>query len=442
MSDLFSAETQPNRIKSSNTHAKMPLAQRMRPQSLDEVIGQRHLLAEDAPLRQMVSHGHLPSLILHGEAGIGKTTIAMLLADAVGRPFVPLSAINSGVKDIRAILQPKGDLLSSPPVVFIDEIHRFNKAQQDALLGAVEAGDITLVGATTENPSFSVNNALLSRCQVYRLKPLDDEQIIAVIQRAIQQDSLLNKLTIELNATQMLCQLSHGDARKALNLLELAVQTTQPTGSKLIINNEQLAKVAQTALQRYDKHGEQHYDMISAMIKAVRGSDIDAALYWMARMLVSGEPPEFIARRLVILASEDIGLANPNALLLADAALRSVQAIGMPEARIILGEVIIYLASSAKSNSAYKAINAAMALAEKDQSSVPLHLRNGVTTLMQEQGYGQGYVYPHDYPHHYHPQQYLPDNLVGTTFYEFADNQREQHSKAFMEWLKQSHDKP
>lgn len=424
----------------SQPQSDVPLAQRLRPKSLNEVIGQSHLLAAGAPIRRFVEHGHLPSLILHGEAGIGKTTIAMLLADAVGRPFYPLSAINTGVKQLREVLDAgnksgQGGLDFASPVVFIDEIHRFNKAQQDALLGAVESGDITLIGATTENPSFSVNNALLSRCQVYRLEPLDAQQIETLLERAITTDIILSGLNIELTAASQIAKLAHGDARKSLNLLEMAVQAADHSQSPLVIDDALLASVAQTTLQRYDKDGDQHYDIISAMIKSVRGSDPDAALYWMARMLVAGEPPEFIARRLVILASEDIGNANPNALLLADAALRSVKMIGMPEARIILGQVVVYLATSAKSNSTYLAINKAMELAKKDQSPVPLHLRNGVTGLMKAQGYGQDYIYPHDYPHHYYPQQYLPDNLVGTQFYHYADNQREQHSLQFMQWL-------
>lgn len=417
----------------------MPLAGRMRPTSLDEVIGQSHLLAPGAPLRRLVEQGHLPSLILHGEAGIGKTTIAMLLADAVGRPFHALSALNTGVKQLREVLEAgggSGGLALESPVVFIDEIHRFNKAQQDALLGAVESGDVTLIGATTENPSFSVNNALLSRCQVYRLDPLSQSHIETVLRRAIDHDIVLKEYDIELVAQDFISQLAHGDARKALNLLELAVQTADPNQSPIIIDQDLVASVAQSALVRYDKDGEQHYDMVSAMIKSVRGSDPDAALYWMARMLVGGEPADFIARRLVILASEDIGNANPNALLLADAALRSVQSIGMPEARIILGQVVVYLATSAKSNSTYKAINAAMKLAQSDASAVPLHLRNGVTSLMKSQGYGAGYVYPHDYPNHYYPQSYLPEQLQGTRFYNYADNKREQHSQQFMNWLK------
>ena len=424
----------------SHPNADSPLASRMRPQSLDQVIGQSHLLAKGAPLRRLVEQAHLPSLILHGDAGIGKTTIAMLLADAVGRPFHALSALTTGVKQLREVLETgnsaSGGLSFATPVVFIDEIHRFNKAQQDALLGAVESGDITLIGATTENPSFSVNNALLSRCQVYRLEPLNTDQIEQVLRRAIEQDVVLKTYQIELLATEFISQMAHGDARKALNLLEIAIQTADHSQSPIVVDDSLIASVAQSALIRYDKDGEQHYDMVSAMIKSIRGSDPDAALYWMARMLVGGEPADFIARRLVILASEDIGNANPNALLLADTALRSVQSIGMPEARIILGQVVVYLATSAKSNSSYKAINAAMQLAQTDASPVPLHLRNGVTALMKSQGYGEGYVYPHDYPNHYYPQTYLPDQLLGTKFYHFGDNQREQHSQKFMAWLK------
>lgn len=416
----------------------IPLAQRIRPQSIDQVIGQSHLLAPNAPIRQIINNGTLPSMILHGEAGIGKTTLAMLLAEAVNRPFRQLSAINAGVKELREVLKKDDGLFSESPVVFVDEIHRFNKAQQDALLGAVESGDITLIGATTENPSFSVNNALLSRCQVYRLQPLSDDEILQVLQRAMVHDEIFKQKNIELADTQVIFRLAQGDARKALNLLELAV-TSQPlfnTQKSIVITDETVSKVSGSPLVRYDKDGDQHYDIISAMIKSVRGSDPDGALYWMARMLVAGEDPAFIARRLVILASEDIGLANPNALLLADTALRSVQSIGMPEARIILGQVIVYLATSAKSNSSYNAINKAMALAENDQSPVPLHLRNGVTNLMKSQGYGANYVYPHDFPNHYHPQQYLPDRLVGTQFYDYADNAKEQQTFAFMNWLK------
>ncbi|OBX63228.1 AAA family ATPase [Moraxella osloensis] len=423
-----------------NQLAQIPLAQRVRPKSLDEVIGQTHLLGANAPIRRIVEQGYLPSIILHGEAGIGKTTLAMLLADAVGRPFRPLSAINAGVKELREVLAKDDGLFGEPPVVFVDEIHRFNKAQQDALLGAVESGDITLIGATTENPSFSVNNALLSRCQVYRLNPLSEDEISQVLQRAIDDDAVFKQFKIEIQSSQAIFALSQGDARKALNLLELAIQSSPnfKQGSQLpiVVTDDNVIAVAGASLVRYDKSGDGHYDLVSAMIKSVRGSDPDAALYWMARMLTAGEDPAFIARRLVILASEDIGLANPNALLLADTALRSVQSIGMPEARIILGQVVVYLATSPKSNSSYQAINKAMRLAENDQSPVPLHLRNGVTKLMKSQGYGANYIYPHDFPNHYHPQQYLPDNLVGTRFYEFADNAKEQQTYTFMNWLK------
>ena len=421
-----------------NQLAQIPLAQRVRPKSLDEVIGQAHLLGANAPIRRIVEQGYLPSIILHGEAGIGKTTLAMLLADAVGRPFRPLSAINAGVKELREVLAKDDGLFGEPPVVFVDEIHRFNKAQQDALLGAVESGDITLIGATTENPSFSVNNALLSRCQVYRLNPLNEDEISQVLQRAIDDDAVFKQFKIEIQSSQAIFALSQGDARKALNLLELAIQSSpnfrQGSQSPIVVTDDNVIAVA----VRYDKSGDGHYDLVSAMIKSVRGSDADAALYWMARMLTAGEDPAFIARRLVILASEDIGLANPNALLLADTALRSVQSIGMPEARIILGQVVVYLATSPKSNSSYQAINKAMRLAENDQSPVPLHLRNGVTKLMRAEGYGANYVYPHDYPNHYHPQQYLPDNLMGTRLFDFADNAKEQQTYAFIQWLKSS----
>lgn len=410
-----------------------PLAERMRPAALADVIGQTHLLGDNAPIRNIINQGFLPSIILHGSAGIGKTTMAMLLASAVNRPFRPLSAVSSGVKELREVLSHDDGLFHEPPVVFVDEIHRFNKAQQDALLQAVETGEITFIGATTENPSFSVNNALLSRCQVYKLHPLEPHEITALIKRAIQKDTILKQKQIIINDLTALIDLSQGDGRRALNLLELVAAGSEP----VIIDNQSVTAVAGQSLVRYDKSGDNHYDLVSAMIKSIRGSDADAALYWMARMLSAGEDAAFVARRLVIAASEDIGLANPNALLIADTALRSVQSIGMPEARIILGQAVVYLANSPKSNSSYNAINAAMKLAETDQSPVPLHLRNGVTKLMQADGYGAGYIYPHDYPNHYHPQQYLPDSLVGTRFYQFADNQKEQASYAFINWLKQ-----
>lgn len=410
-----------------------PLAERMRPATLADVIGQTHLLGDNAPIRNIINQGFLPSIILHGSAGIGKTTMAMLLASAVNRPFRPLSAVSSGVKELREVLSHDDGLFHEPPVVFVDEIHRFNKAQQDALLQAVETGEITFIGATTENPSFSVNNALLSRCQVYKLHPLEPHEITALIKRAIQKDTILKQKQIIINDLTALIDLSQGDGRRALNLLELVAAGSEP----VIVDHDSVTAVAGQSLVRYDKSGDNHYDLVSAMIKSIRGSDADAALYWMARMLTAGEDAAFIARRLVIAASEDIGLANPNALLIADTALRSVQSIGMPEARIILGQAVIYLANSPKSNTSYNAINAAMKLAETDQSPVPLHLRNGVTRLMQADGYGVGYIYPHDYSNHYHPQQYLPDALLGTRFYQFGDNQKEQASYAFINWLKQ-----
>lgn len=413
-----------------------PLAERLRPKTLNDIIGQTHLLGENAPISKMLSQRYLPSLILYGEAGIGKTTLARLLADAVGREFIAQSALTLSVKDLRELIDNAGGVFGVP-VLFIDEIHRFNKAQQDALLGAVEAGTVTLIGATTENPSFSVNNALLSRCQVYRLQPLSDDEIGQVLQRAINKDSVLKTLNIRLSNAKAIAGLVAGDARRALNLLEMAVQTAVPNvAGELVIDRDLIADTAQTLMPRYDKHGDMHYDIISAMIKAIRGSDADAGLYWLACMLNAGEAPEFIARRLVISASEDIGLANPNALLLADTALRSVQSIGMPEARIILSQVLIYLATSPKSNTAYKAINDALAFAKQHQYPVPLHLRNGVTELMQNEGYGQGYIYPHDYPNHYHAQQYLPDEMAGVRFYEHGDNQKEQATKAYLDWLK------
>ena len=414
----------------------IPLAERLRPKTLNDIIGQTHLLGDNAPISKMLSQRYLPSLILYGEAGIGKTTLARLLADAVGREFIAQSALTLSVKDLRELIDNAGGVFGVP-VLFIDEIHRFNKAQQDALLGAVEAGTVTLIGATTENPSFSINNALLSRCQVYRLQPLTDDEIGQVLQRAINKDSVLKTLNIRLSDPKAIASLVAGDARRALNLLEMAVQTAVPNvAGELVIDRDLIASTAQTLMPRYDKHGAMHYDIISAMIKAIRGSDADAGLYWLACMLNAGEAPEFIARRLVISASEDIGLANPNALLLADTALRSVQSIGMPEARIILSQVLIYLATSPKSNTAYQAINDALAFAKQHQYPVPLHLRNGVTELMKNEGYGQGYIYPHDYPNHYHAQQYLPDEMAGVRFYEYGDNQKEQATKAYLDWLK------
>jgi putative ATPase len=403
--------------------SSIPLPERLRPRDLSQIIGQEHLLGEHAPLRQMIDQGHLPSIIFWGPPGVGKTTLALLLAQAVDRPFVSLSALNTGVKELRDVIADSGDLLT--PVVFIDEIHRFNKSQQDALLGAVEKGKITLIGATTENPSFEVNNALLSRCQVYRLNALDAVAIENLLRHAIASDHFLKQRFIQIGEFDALIQFAGGDARKALNLLDLIASTFEPDVEN-IIDNAVVVRVAQQSIARYDKSGEQHYDLASALIKSIRGSDPDASLYWLARMLKGGEDPLFIARRMLIAASEDIGNSNPNALLLAGECLRSVQAIGMPEARIILGQTAVYLATSAKSNSTYLAMNRAMELAEKTANlSVPLHLRNAPTKMMQEDGYGVNYLYPHDYPEHFVTQDYLPPELKGTKLYQSARNKRE-----------------
>lgn len=407
----------------SDSH--IPLPERLRPRDLSEIIGQDHLLGVQAPLRQMIDQGHLPSIIFWGPPGVGKTTISLLLAQAVDRPFVSLSALNTGVKELRDLIAQGGDLLT--PVVFIDEIHRFNKTQQDALLSAVEKGKITLIGATTENPSFEVNNALLSRCQVYTLNALNEDAIRTLLDKALQQDDFLKQRYIQIEEYEAFFQFSAGDARKALNLLDLIASTFEPEPElENKIDNAIVVKVAQQNIARYDKSGEQHYDLVSAFIKSIRGSDPDATLYWMARMLKGGEDPVFIARRMLIAASEDIGNSNPNALLLAGECFRSVQAVGMPECRIILGQCAVYLATSAKSNSTYLAINKAMELADKTSNlPVPLHLRNAPTKLMKEQGYGVDYLYPHNYPEHFVMQEYLPPELKGSKLYESARNKRE-----------------
>ena len=415
----------------------IPLPERLRPRDLSQIIGQDHLLGHQAPLRQMIDQGHLPSIIFWGPPGVGKTTIALLLAQAVDRPFVSLSALNAGVKELREVIADGGDLLA--PVVFIDEIHRFNKSQQDALLNAVEKGKITLIGATTENPSFEVNSALLSRCQVYTLNALDAEAVQTLLTQAVQQDSFLQARHIQIEEFDALLQFAAGDARKALNLLDLIASTFEPDVEN-IITNAVTVRVAQQNIARYDKSGEQHYDLVSAFIKSIRGSDPDAALYWMARMLKGGEDPVFIARRMLISASEDIGNSNPNALLLAGECFRSVQAVGMPEARIILGQCAVYLATSAKSNSTYLAINKAMSLAEKTASlPVPLHLRNAPTKLMKAQGYGADYLYPHNYPEHFVQQDYLPPELKGTKLYESARNKREVEGERLQQrrWMQE-----
>ena len=419
----------------SDSH--IPLPERLRPRDLSKIIGQDHLLGPQAPLRQMIDQGHLPSIIFWGPPGVGKTTIALLLAQAIDRPFVSLSALNTGVKELREVIADGGDLLT--PVVFIDEIHRFNKTQQDALLNAVEKGKITLIGATTENPSFEVNSALLSRCQVYTLNALDADAVQILLLQALEQDDFLKERNIHIEEFEALIQFAAGDARKALNLLDLIASTFE-SDVENIVTNAVVVKVAQQNIARYDKSGEQHYDLVSAFIKSIRGSDPDATLYWMARMLKGGEDPTFIARRMLIAASEDIGNSNPNALLLAGECFRSVQVIGMPEARIILGQCAVYLATSAKSNSTYLAINQAMSLAEKTANlPVPLHLRNAPTKLMKEQGYGVDYLYPHNYPEHFVLQDYLPPELKGTKLYESARNKREVEGERLQQrrWVKE-----
>jgi len=399
-----------------------PLPERMRPRSLDDVIGQRKLIGPNAPLRRAIEANRVPSIILWGPPGVGKTTLAQLIAEVTKRPFHSLSAISAGVKDIREVINRPHGLF--PPLVFIDEIHRFNKSQQDALLGAVERGTITLIGATTENPSFEVNAALLSRCQVYILESLGAEELKQLVDKAIQEDVFLRNRTIRVESYDALMRLSGGDARKLLNLLELVVMGQY--GDEVVINDEIVSEVAQRTIARYDKSGEQHYDIISAFIKSMRGGDPNGALYWMARMIQAGEDPEFIARRMLILASEDIGNANPTALIMANNAMQAVKTIGFPESRIILAQVAVYLATSPKSNASYVAIGDALDLAEKTAHlPVPLHLRNAPTKLMKQIGYGNDYRYAHDYEGNFTPQDFLPEELRGTRLYEPGANARE-----------------
>ena len=402
----------------------MPLAERMRPKSLDEYIGQEHLVGAEGPVRRMVESGHLQSIIFWGPPGVGKTTLAELIAVALKRKFFSLSAISSGVKDIREIIDCAGALF--PPLLFIDEIHRFNKSQQDALLGAVERGKIVLIGATTENPSFEVNSALLSRCQVYALESHGKAELEKILERALTQDFFLKRKAIEVKETDALFLLSGGDARKMLNLLELAVlhQTNQ---EPIIIDNALIKAVAKTKTGLYDKKGEMHYDVISAFIKSIRGSDPNAAVFYLAVMLDGGEDPQFIARRLLILASEDIGLADSNALLVANATFQAISVIGMPEARIVLSHCVIYLATAPKSNSAYVAINEALSFVKQtEQINIPLHLRNAPTQLMKEMGYGKDYKYAHDFEENFVQQEFLPTKLSGHKFYDPGENQNEK----------------
>ncbi|HMQ08433.1 MAG TPA: replication-associated recombination protein A [Saprospiraceae bacterium] len=409
-----------------------PLAERMRPKTLDQFYGQDHITGPGAILRKALESGHIPSLILWGPPGVGKTTLAQILATSLQRPFVSLSAINAGVKDIREAIEKakKQDIFSKPnPILFIDEIHRFSKSQQDSLLGAVEKGIITLIGATTENPSFEVIPALLSRCQVYTLYPLNKEVLTGLIDYAIQNDAYLKPKEIKMKSYDALLRFSGGDARKLLNGLELVVKLFKQD-EVIIITDEWVMQSIQQNMALYDKAGEQHYDIISAFIKSVRGSDPNAATYYLARMIDGGEDPLFICRRMIILASEDIGLANPNALLLANACFESVHKIGMPEGRIPMSQTAIYLACSPKSNSAYTAINSAMAITKASGDlSVPLALRNAPTSLMRSMGYGQEYKYAHDYENHFVNIEMLPEDIKGSVFYTPANNPSENNMR-------------
>lgn len=407
----------------------------MRPTTLDEYIGQEHLVGPGAVIRRMIEAKQISSFILWGPPGVGKTTLARIVAHELETPFYTLSAVNCGVKDVRDVIDRAGKnrfFGQQSPILFIDEIHRFSKSQQDSLLAAVETGAITLIGATTENPSFEVIRPLLSRCQVYVLKSLDKEDLLALLRRAIKEDVVLKTREINLKEDEALLRYSGGDARKLLNILDLVVNAA-PQDKPVIIDNKTVTEQLQQNPLAYDKGGEMHYDIISAFIKSIRGSDPDAALYWLARMIEGGEDPKFIARRLVISAAEDIGLANPNALLLANAAFDAVQKIGWPEGRIPLAEATVYLATSPKSNSAYLGVDAAIRLVKSTGNApVPLHLRNAPTKLMADLGYHDGYVYPHDYPGHFYPQQYMPDALQGNVFWQAADNAQEAHLKERM----------
>ena len=412
-----------------------PLAERMRPKSLKDYMGQEHLVGPQGSLTQMIHHGVFPSLIFWGPPGTGKTTLAQLLAHEKERPFYPLSAINAGVKEVRDIIQKaeqSGGLFSNKnPILFIDEIHRFSKAQQDSLLGAVEKGVITLIGATTENPSFEVINALLSRCQVYTLKPLDKKDLEKIVKKALHEDVVLKKSSIEVKETNALIELSGGDARKLLSLLELVIQSIGETSE--ILTDKKVYETVQSKTLHFDKNGEFHYEIVSAFIKSIRGSDPNAAVYWLARMIEGGEDIAFIARRMVILAAEDIGLANPTALVLANSTFQAVTTVGYPEGRILLSECALYLATSPKSNAAYTAIEAAIkTVKETGNLDVPLHIRNAPTTLMKEMGYGKGYQYAHDFENNFVHQEFLPDLIKGTPFYHPGGNPKEKTIRDFL----------
>lgn len=414
-----------------------PLAERMRPTSLDDYIGQNHIIDQNASLRRALDSGILPSLILWGPPGVGKTTLAHLIANQLKRPFYQLSAISSGVKDVREVIskvENAGMFQQNGAILFIDEIHRFSKAQQDSLLGAVEKGTVTLIGATTENPSFEVISALLSRCQVYVLESLDKEALLSLLNTAMQKDAWLQKKKIELKETNAILRISGGDARKLLNVFELVVGAINE--DVIVLTDELVLSVAQQSLAQYDKDGEQHYDIISAFIKSIRGSDPNAAIYWLARMIEGGEDAKFIARRLIISAVEDIGVANPTALVIANNTFSAVTHVGFPEARLVLAQCVVYLATSPKGNASYMAINEAQELVRKTGNlPVPLSLRNAPTKLMKDLGYGKEYLYSHAYPGNFAEQEFLPEAISGTSFFEAGSSKREQDIANYIEQL-------